>query len=102
MRAMPGIHMHRFVKIFVFGNDRQMDDVFFIWKGTKEELGLFVCFKYRVQFGLEVEKEGFCRFWILGCHIWTVSCSQRFTGNLHTQQYINWNSNHPKTCYWGC
>ena len=48
---------------------RQMDDVFFIWKGSKEELELFVWhlngFEYRVQFTLEVEKEVFIA--ISGC-----------------------------------
>ena len=44
-----------------------MDDVFFFWRGSKEDLELFVRhfngIKYRVQFTLEVEKEGF----ISGC-----------------------------------
>ena len=47
-----------------------MDDVFFIWKGTKEELELFVWhfhgFEYRVQFILDVKKEGFLPFLDVG------------------------------------
>ena len=87
-KPLAGIYMHWFEKTFVFGEDskfkerivfwkRQMDDVFFIWKGSKEELELFVWhlngFGYRVQFTLEVEKEGFCHFWMLGSQIWTES-----------------------------
>ena len=80
-KPLAGIYMHWFEKTFVFGEDsnfkenivfwkRQMDDVFFIWKGTKEELELFVWhlngFEYRVQFTLEVEKEGFLPFLDVG------------------------------------
>ena len=47
-----------------------MGDVFFILKGTNEELELFVWhlngFEYSVQFTLEVEKEFFF-FAISGC-----------------------------------
>jgi len=68
---LAGIYMHWFEKTYVFGEDskfkenivfwkRQMDDIFFIWKGTKEDLELFVWqlngVEYRVQFTLEVER----------------------------------------------
>ena len=46
---------------------RQMDDIFFVWKGIKEDLELFVWrlngIEYRVQFTLEVEKH-FYHFWM--------------------------------------
>ena len=71
---------------------RQMDDVFFIWKGTKEELELFVWhlngFEYRVQFILENEKEGFLPFRILAYQIWTENSSPKFTRNLRTHRSI--------------
>ena len=43
----------------------------------------------------------FCHFWMLAYQIWTENCSPEFTGNLHTQQYSNWNSNHPKSMLLG-
>ena len=46
--------------------ERQVAAMFFIMKGSKEELELFVCllngFEYSVQFTLEVENEGFLLF----------------------------------------
>ena len=80
---------------------RQMDDVFFIWKGSKEELELFVWhlngFEYRVQFTLEVEKEGFLPFLDVGI----TNLDGKLLAKIcrkpqHTQQCINWNSNHSK------
>jgi hypothetical protein len=78
--------MHWFKKTFVFGEDsnvkenivfwkRQMDDVFFIWKGMKEEPEPFKKLMRRV----------FCHFWMLAYQIWIESWTQRFTGNLLTQ-----------------
>ena len=47
-----------------------MDDIFFVWKGSKEDLELFVWrlngVEYRVQFTLELEKEGFLPFLDVG------------------------------------
>ena len=52
-KPMAGIYMHWFEKEYVFNEDsrfkgnivfwkRQMDDVFFVWRGKKEDLELFV------------------------------------------------------------
>ena len=80
-KPLTGIYMHWFEKTFVFGDNsnfkenivfwkRQVDDLFFIWKGTKEELELFVWhlnrIDYRVQFTLEVEQDGFLPFLDVG------------------------------------
>ena len=47
-----------------------MDDTFFVWKGSKEELELFVWklngIEIRIQFTLEVEKEEFLPFLDVG------------------------------------
>ena len=73
--------MHWFEKKYVFGESstfrdnivfwkRQMDDVFFVWRGSKEDLELFVWhlngIEHRVQFTLEVEKESFLPFLDVG------------------------------------
>ena len=66
--------MHWFERTYVFNDNnqfkdnivfwkRQVDDIFFVWKGSKEELELLFVWllngvEYRVQFTLEVEKEG--------------------------------------------
>ena len=116
-KPLAGIYMHWFEKTYVFGEDskfkenivfwkRQMDDIFFIWKGTKEDLELFVWqlngVEYRVQFTLEVEREGFLPFLDVGI----TSVDGRLKTKVyrkptHTQQYINWNSNHPKNMLLG-
>ena len=109
--------MHWFEKTFVFGEDskfkerivfwkRQMDDVFFIWKGSKEELELFVWhlngFEYRVQSTLEVDKEGFLPFLDVGItNLDGELITKIYRKPTHTQQYINWNSNHPKNMLLG-
>ena len=52
-KPLAGIYMHWFEKTYVFGENgefkenivfwkRQVDDIFFIWRGTKEDLELFV------------------------------------------------------------
>ena len=52
-KPMAGIYMHWFEKSYVFNEDsrfknnivfwkRQMDDVFFVWRGKKDDLELFV------------------------------------------------------------
>jgi hypothetical protein len=116
-KPVAGIYMHWLEKTYVFGEDsrfkenivfwkRQMDDIFFIWKGTKEDLELFVWqlngVEYRVQFTLEVEREGFLPFLDVGI----TSVDGRLKTKVyrkptHTQQYINWNSNHPKNMLLG-
>ena len=78
-KPIAGIYMHWFERTYVFGENssfrdkivfwkRQMDDIFFVWNGTKEELELFVWhlngFEYKIQFTLEVETD-ISRFWML-------------------------------------
>ena len=75
--------------------------MFFIWEGTKDELELFVWHlngvEMKIQFKMELEKEGFLPFLDVG-----ISKSGRklvtkvYRKPTHTQQYINWLSNHPK------
>ena len=109
--------MHWFEKTYVFGEDgefkenivfwkRQVDDIFFIWRGTKEELELFVWklngFEYSIQFTLEIENDGFIPFLDIGI----TKAAEKFITKIyrkptHTQQYINWNSNHPKNMLLG-
>ena len=80
------MYMHWFKKTYVFGEDsrfkenivfwkRQMDDIFFVWKGAKKELELFVWHlngvEYKVQFTLEVERRVFA---FSGC--WNHQCGR--------------------------
>ena len=73
--------MHWFDNNFVYNADnslrhclnfwkRQVDDVFFVWKVTKEELELFYfCLngvEMKTQFKLDLEKEGFLPFLNVG------------------------------------
>ena len=82
-----------------------MDDVFFVWR-IKDDLELFVWVlngkENKVQFTLEMEKENFLPFLDVGI---TKSEGKLFTTvyrkPTHTQQYINWNSNHPKNMLLG-
>ena len=71
-----------------------MNNVFFIWKGAKEELKLFVWhlgFEYRVQFTLKVERKD------LDGNLLT----KIYRKPTHVQQYINGTQITLKTCYWG-
>ena len=116
-KPLAGIYMHWFEKNFVFNDDnslkhclkfwkRQVDDVFFIWKGTKDELEVFVWHlngvEMKIQFKMELEKEGFLPFLDVG-----ISKSggklitKVYRKPTHTQQYINWASNHPKNMLLG-
>ena len=116
-KPMAGIYMHWFEKEYVFNEDsrfkgnivfwkRQMDDVFFVWRGKKEDLELFVWMlngkENRVQFTLEIEKDNFLPFLDVGI---TKSKGKLITTvyrkPTHTQQYIHWNSNHPKNMLLG-
>ena len=109
--------MHWFERTYVFNDNnqfkdnivfwkRQVDDIFFVWKGSKEELELFVWLlngvEYRVQFTLEVEKEGFLPFLDVGLMKAVGKLVTRiYRKPTHTQQYINWNSNHQKNMLLG-
>ena len=116
-KPLAGIYMHWFEKAYVFNADnqfrdnisfwkRQVDDIFFVWKGSKEDLELFVWrlngVEYRVQFTLELEKEGFLPFLDVGLMKTGGKLVTRiYRKPTHTQQYINWNSNHPKNMLLG-
>jgi len=116
-KPLAGIYMHWFERNFVYNEDkslkhglkfwkRQVDDVFFIWEGTKDELELFVWHlngvEMKIQFKMELEKEGFLPFLDVG-----ISKSggklvtKVYRKPTHTQQYINWLSNHPKNMLLG-
>ena len=99
--------MHWFEKTCVANKDthfrdntgfwkRQVSNLFFVWKGSKEELELFVwCsngVEYRVQFTLELEKKGFLPFLDVGLMKTGRKLVTRiYRRPTHTQQYINWN-----------
>ena len=73
-----------------------MDNIFFVWKGSKEDLELFVWHlnrvEYRVQFTLELEKEGFLPFLDAGLMKTGGKLVTRiYRKPTHTQPYINWN-----------
>ena len=77
-----------------------------MWKGSKEDLELFVWrlngVEYRVQFTLQLEMEGF--FLLLDVGLMKTGgklVTRIYRKPTHTQQYINWNSNHPKNMLLG-
>ena len=83
-----------------------MDDIFFIWRGSKDELEVFVWHlngvEFKINFTLNHEKDNFIPFLDVGIP----KKANRLTTNVyrkptHTQQYINWNSNHPKNLLLG-
>lgn len=80
-KPMAGIYMHWFEKNYVFNEGsrfkdnivfwkRQMDDIFFVWRGKKEDLELFVWIlngvDNKVQFTLEMEKDNYLPFLDVG------------------------------------
>ena len=116
-KPIAGIYMHWFERTYVFGENssfrdkivfwkRQMDDIFFVWNGTKEELELFVWhlngFEYKIQFTLEVEKNRYLPFLDVGItRLDSKLVTKIYRKPTHTQKYINWNSNHPKNMLLG-
>jgi len=114
---MAGIYMHWFEKTYVFNEEsrfrknivfwkRQMDDIFFVWRGSRDELELFVWtlngIEHKVQFTLEVEKENFLPFLDVGVMKKDGKLLTKvYRKPTHTQQYINWVSNHPKNMLLG-
>ena len=80
-KPMAGIYMHWFEKNYVFNEGsrfkdnivfwkRQMDDIFFVWRGKKEDLEFFVWIlngvDNKVQFTLEMEKDNYLPFLDVG------------------------------------
>ena len=116
-KPIAGIYMHWFERTYVFGENssfrdkivfwkRQMDNIFFVWNGTKEELELFVWhlngFECKIQFTLEVEKNRYLPFLDVGItRLDSKLVTKIYRKPTHTQQYINWNSNHPKNMLLG-
>jgi len=83
-----------------------MDDIFFIWRGTKHDLELFVWtlngVEHKVQFTLEVEKDNYLPFLDVGImKAEGKLLTKVYRKTTHTQQYINWVSNHPKNMLLG-
>ena len=109
-KPLAGIYMHWFEENHVFKEEnesklvywkREMDDIFFIWRGSKDELEVFVWHlngvEFKIKFTLNHEKDNFIPFLDVGI----TKKANRLITNVyrkptHTQQYINWNSNHPK------
>ena len=114
---MAGIYMHWFEKNYVFNEGsrfkdnivfwkRQMDDIFFVWRGKKEDLEFFVWIlngvDNKVQFTLEMEKDNYLPFLDVGImKVEGKLVTKVYRKPTHTQQYINWDSNHPKNMLLG-
>ena len=94
-----------FKDIIVFWK-RQMDDIFFVWRGKKEDLEFFVWIlngvDNKVQFTLEMEKDNYLPFLDVGImKVEGKLVTKVYRKPTHTQQYINWDSNHPKNMLLG-
>ena len=116
-KPMAGIYMHWFEKNYVFNEGsrfranivfwkRQMDDIFFVWRGKKDDLELFVWIlngvEHKVQFTLEIEKDNYLPFLDVGIMKEKGKLLTKvYRKQTHTQQYINWVSNHPKNMLLG-
>ena len=116
-KPMAGIYMHWFEKNYVFNEGsrfkdnivfwkRQMDDIFFVWRGKKEDLEFFVWIlngvDNKVQFTLEMEKDNYLPFLDVGImKVEGKLVTKVYRKPTHTQQYINWDSNHPKNMLLG-
>ena len=111
-KPMAGTYMHWIEKTYVFDEESrfkknivfwkwQMDDIFFVWRGSRDELELFVWtlngIEHKIQFILEIEKYFFLLF--LGLEIMKKDgkvLTKVYRKPTHTQQYINWVFNRPK------
>ena len=83
-----------------------MDDIFFVWRGKKEDLEFFVWIlngvDNKVQFTLEMEKDNYLPFLDVGImKVEGKLVTKVYRKPTHTQQYINWDSNHPKNMLLG-
>ena len=114
---MAGIDLHWFEKTHVFGEEsrfrknivfwkRQMGDIFFVWRGSRDELELFVWtlngIEHKVQFTLEIKKIFLKLF--LDIRVMKKDgklLTKVYRKPTHTQQYINWDSYHPKNMLLG-
>jgi len=114
-KPLAGIYMHWFEENHVFKAEneqrlvywkREMDDIFFVWRGTKDELEEFVWHlngvEFKIKFTLNHEENGFIAFLDVGI----TKKGGKLVTNVyrkptHTQQYINWNLNHPKNLLLG-
>ena len=80
---------------------REMDDIFFVWRGTKDVLKEFVWHRngvlFKKKFTLDHEENDFIAFLDVGIIKKEGRLITRvYRKPTHTQQYINWHSNHPK------
>ena len=109
-KPLAGIYMHWFEENHMFKEEhnaklvywkREMDDIFFVWRGTKDELEEFVWrlngVELKIKFTLNRKENDFIAFLDVGI----TKKEGRFITRVyrkptHTQQYINWHSNHPK------
>ena len=114
-KPLAGIYMLWFEENHVFKAEneqrlvywkREMDDIFFVWRGTKDELEEFVWHlngvEFKIKFTLNHEENGFIAFLDVGVtkkggKLVTNVCRKP----IHMQQYINWHSNHPKNLLLG-
>ena len=78
-KPLAGIYMHWFEENHVFKAEneqrlvywkREMDDIFFVWRGTKDELEEFVWHlngvEFKIKFTLNHEENGFIAFLDVG------------------------------------
>ena len=102
--------MHWFEKTCVFNKDShfkepivfwkiQVDDVFFMWRGKKEDLWLLNGIEHKFQFPLEIENDKFLPFLDVGI----TKCEGKlitkvYRKRTHMQHYLNWNTNNPRIC----
>jgi hypothetical protein len=106
--------MNWFEKTFVFneGNrfkpvlwKRMRDAIFIIWDQSDREFDCFFCYlngiNPQIQFTIEKENDGNLSF--LDIDIWRKKdnlITKVYRKPTHTQKYIHWRSNHPKTYFW--
>ena len=80
---------------------KRNDDIFFKWRGTKDELEEFVWrlngVEFKIKFTLNHEENDFIAFLDVGITKKEGRLITRaYRKPKHTQQYISWHSNHPK------
>ena len=114
-KPLAGIYMHWFEEQYVFNEEnefkpvywkREMDDIFIIWRHGKDELENFVWrlngIERRIQFTLKHEENNFIPFLDVGITKEEDKLVTKvYRKPTHTQQYINWLSNHPKNMLLG-
>ena len=100
-KPLAGIYMHWFEENHVFKEEnesklvywkREMDDIFFIWRGSKDELEVFVWHlngvEFKIKFTLNHEKDNFIPFLDVGI----TKKANRLTTNVTGNQRIHSNT----------